>query len=221
MIEHFERFWSIYPRKVAKGQAKKTWGKMVKGMTDAEEHEFADLLVGAINAQKKGRQEHDRTGQFVPPWKHPTTWLNGECWNDEIKSIQEIREESNVQNPACHCGHKSFITTQKQWLCCWHYSEKHCNNGTTGLNVLRQAYKNREPRLPGETGLAYLSRVYGRRKRVSVEPDKNLIPEPESIPESVDDGAWSAEKCQREMEKPAWKKLPTQRSSSGGGGMMR
>lgn len=71
--DRFEEFWSVYPRHVAKGAAKKVFAKIVRrGEVSAE-----TLIEGAR------RYAIEREGQEERFTKHPKTWLNGECWNDE------------------------------------------------------------------------------------------------------------------------------------------
>jgi hypothetical protein len=66
----FVRFWAAYPRRIGKGQARRAWAKAVKG-TDAEK------IIEAASRFAADRGNQDP--QFIP---HPTTWLNGERWND-------------------------------------------------------------------------------------------------------------------------------------------
>jgi hypothetical protein len=175
----FERFWSAYPRKVAKGAARKKWESLIKGLDPEAIKEFTDEVIGSLDAQKKNRRELEGTSQFVPIWKHPTTWLNGECWNDEIKSIQEIRDESKGQKAKCACGQEAFFKT----LCCRCFSNKYCNEGPTGQNTLRDAYKRSPARLSGESGLDYIGRVFGSRKNRSMETAGTVT----GIPDTPDD----------------------------------
>jgi DNA-binding transcriptional MocR family regulator len=65
----FDEFWSVYPRKTAKGQARKAWPAAVRKAT-AE-----NIIKGAIEY----RDDPNREQQYT---KHPATWLNGECWDD-------------------------------------------------------------------------------------------------------------------------------------------
>lgn len=69
--EMFDTFWSAYPRKVAKGAARKAFNKVIKTVP-------LDVLVDAVLKQKKSEQWKDP--KFIP---HPATWLNGERWEDE------------------------------------------------------------------------------------------------------------------------------------------
>ena len=71
--EKFERFWSAYPRKIAKGQAKQTWKKIKPS---------EDLLVkilSTLEVAKKQDQWIRDGGQYIP---YPSTWLNAEGWED-------------------------------------------------------------------------------------------------------------------------------------------
>ena len=68
----FERFWSAFPagRKSGKAKAREAWSKAIK-KTDPE---AIITAAGEYAGSEVGR------GEFV---KMPTTWLNGECWDDD------------------------------------------------------------------------------------------------------------------------------------------
>jgi len=66
----------MYPNKKAKGHARKAFNKL----KDAEQ-------VAAINgviAETDWRDAMATAGAWCPDWKHPATWLNGECWEDDL-----------------------------------------------------------------------------------------------------------------------------------------
>lgn len=68
----FERFWGVYPRKVAKQKARQAWGKALKKVS-------AELIIEV--AGRYAREQADPwRAQFT---KHPATWLHGGCWDDE------------------------------------------------------------------------------------------------------------------------------------------
>ncbi len=72
--EVFELFWKCYPRRVDKGRARKTWLKLrADGVLLAK-------IMTAIDAQKKWSTWTKDGGKYIP---YPSTWLNGERWNDE------------------------------------------------------------------------------------------------------------------------------------------
>ena len=72
----FIEWWTTYPRKVAKIKAKEAWNRAAK-LADPRE---------LINAAARYAQ------QQADPWlrqftKHPATWLNGGCWEDEPEPV--------------------------------------------------------------------------------------------------------------------------------------
>lgn len=71
--EWFIRFWSLYPRKTNRVQAVKAWDKLKPDL------QLCKVMDTAIRAQMQTPQWQDP--QHIP---HPSTWLNGERWNDEI-----------------------------------------------------------------------------------------------------------------------------------------
>ncbi len=73
--ETFDQFWKSYPKKVSKKRAQKIWDKLE--MTD----ELFSQIMDSLEAQKSSPQWQKDNGQFIP---YPTTWLNGQRWEDEI-----------------------------------------------------------------------------------------------------------------------------------------
>jgi phage replication O-like protein O len=76
--ETFNRFWAAYPKKVAKGQAIRTWDKLwVKNKLPEIE-----TIVSAIEKQKQSEKWQEENGRYI---KHPSTWLNAMGWLDECE----------------------------------------------------------------------------------------------------------------------------------------
>lgn len=71
----FPKFWTLYPRKVGKDNAEKAWAKL-KVTPD-----LFDVMVKALAKQVLTPDWLKEKGQFIP---HPSTWLNGKRWQDEI-----------------------------------------------------------------------------------------------------------------------------------------
>lgn len=67
----FDEFWRIYPQKTAKGQARKAWAGAVKRAGGT-----AKILEGAARYAADPNRDPKYTA-------HPSTWLNGERWDDE------------------------------------------------------------------------------------------------------------------------------------------
>jgi len=73
--ERFEQFWTVYPRKVGKGAARKAFAKIKPS------EELLKRMVVAVVAQSKTEMWTKDKGQYIP---NPSTWLNQERWEDEI-----------------------------------------------------------------------------------------------------------------------------------------
>lgn len=71
---YFEDFWKAYPRKTNKGFAKKVFEKL------KVDDVMLTKMIQAIYVQNKTVWK-DKDQQYIP---HPSTWLNGERWEDEI-----------------------------------------------------------------------------------------------------------------------------------------
>lgn len=74
-VTQFDDFWSVYPRKVGKGHARNAWEKAITK---------TDPSV-IINGAQKYRDDKHRDPQFTA---HPSTWLNGERWDDQPTEIK-------------------------------------------------------------------------------------------------------------------------------------
>ena len=72
----FAQFWTAYPRRIAKGEARKAWRQT------ASIRPPLGTLLAAIEAQKRTDQWRKDGGIFIP---HPATWLRGERWDDETE----------------------------------------------------------------------------------------------------------------------------------------
>lgn len=69
----FDKFWSAYPRKAgSKQKARQAFEKVDVPL---------EVLLRAIETQKRSPQWTKDGGQYIP---HPTTWLNGRRWEDDI-----------------------------------------------------------------------------------------------------------------------------------------
>ena len=66
----FDEFWAEYPLKQAKGAAKKAWAKLPAGLNPY------DVVAAAVAY----RNDPNRDPGFT---KHPATWLNAGCWEDD------------------------------------------------------------------------------------------------------------------------------------------
>ncbi|MBD5469239.1 MAG: hypothetical protein HDR21_14010 [Lachnospiraceae bacterium] len=74
--ERFALFWSLYPKKVGKQAALKSW-KRIK--PDAE---LFERILSALEQARGSEQWQRERGRFIP---NPTTWLNQGRWDDELE----------------------------------------------------------------------------------------------------------------------------------------
>lgn len=70
----FEEFWTTYPKRVAKDAAAKAYASALHRATPEQ------ILNGARAYRNDGPRQRAEP-KFT---KHPATWLNGGCWNDEL-----------------------------------------------------------------------------------------------------------------------------------------
>lgn len=75
ILDEFEMFWAAYPRKTAKGYARRIFAKALTRTT-------AITIMQALAAQKAaGMLSGDR--KYIP---HPSTWLAQDRFEDEVVS---------------------------------------------------------------------------------------------------------------------------------------
>lgn len=69
----FNDFWSLYPRRVAKKDARRAWEKI-------SSNQHTEIMIAIFEWARIWREEN-REDSHIP---HPATWLNGERWEDEF-----------------------------------------------------------------------------------------------------------------------------------------
>lgn len=82
--DHWEDFWDAYPRKVGMGAAKRAWTAALKRATPEE------IMAGLY---RTGFSVHR---EFIP---HPSTWLNGQRWNDEDDYEPDEHRYFRIESP--------------------------------------------------------------------------------------------------------------------------
>lgn len=89
LSEAFKGFWNQYPRRAGKKTAEKAFGKAVKEGASPQ-----DIIAGAM------RYAAERDGQEARFTKHPSTWLNAGCWEDEPAPQGANTRQSNQRMSA-------------------------------------------------------------------------------------------------------------------------
>lgn len=81
----FNEFWAHYPRKVGKVNAFKSFKKVCK------DRKMLETIIAALEKHKKTAQWKDV--QYIP---HPSVWLNGHRWEDELDGLIEKAGDSSA-----------------------------------------------------------------------------------------------------------------------------
>jgi len=89
-IDHFESFWSVYPRKVGKAQARKAWDKLK--LND----DTVKMIAENIALRIKYGEWSDANKTFIP---HAATYLNNARWEDEVeqKLVTQIKQPAQIK----------------------------------------------------------------------------------------------------------------------------
>lgn len=75
LLDRFDRWYAIYPRKVGKAAALKTWRRLKPNA------ELAAHMIAAVEAQRQGPDWTRDGGRYIP---NPATWLNQGRWDDVV-----------------------------------------------------------------------------------------------------------------------------------------
>ena len=79
----FEKFWQVYPKKLDKKNAKKSFDKI------NPDEQLTALIISQVNRFKDTSDWKKEDGKFIP---YPSTWLNGKRWEDEFETDTEKEE---------------------------------------------------------------------------------------------------------------------------------
>jgi hypothetical protein len=94
--EQFDQFWKIYPRKVAKGAARRAWDRVMSSPS-------APPLSALLDAASSYAQTQTDPRYIC----HPATWLSQERWSDEQgkpTAAQPIRESDEERRALSLAG---------------------------------------------------------------------------------------------------------------------
>ena len=102
----FDQFWDAYPRKIAKGAARREFGKAIQ-LTDLQ------TMLTAIEAYKTHKPAH-------VDFCHPATWLHQERWDDEWEGDSRV-DASKFRRPSAeearlYRSSRPYLTQDPQWI---------------------------------------------------------------------------------------------------------
>jgi hypothetical protein len=101
--ERFERFWDVYPKKVAKDAAWVEFQKRNPG------DDLTDEMITVIQQQRASEQWRKENGQYIP---NPRTWLHQGRWQDEVPQAA-VKESASDWFEECKTIHGGTCT--KRW----------------------------------------------------------------------------------------------------------
>jgi len=90
----FDQFWNVYPRKFAKGSARKAF----EGALGAAD--FDEIIAGVVRLANDPNLPEER---FIP---YPATWLGREGWHDAPYPAKELKQ---WEKPAELPGHRDWV----------------------------------------------------------------------------------------------------------------
>lgn len=83
MEKAFEIFWAAYPRRIAKGAARKAFAIALRKTT-------LEIMLAAIEQYKRHKPEKI-------DYCHAATWLNGERWEDQWEDAPTVKPQPVVR----------------------------------------------------------------------------------------------------------------------------
>lgn len=93
-VPTFEEFWAAWPKREAKKDALKAWGKMKPAQRI--------VALAALPAHVERWRSEGRARSHIP---HPATWLNGERWDDELGEVFAPQQQKVQSGPAWWSSH--------------------------------------------------------------------------------------------------------------------
>lgn len=81
----FDQFWKLYPRKVGKRAAQKSWQRL----TAQEQSDVLEALPDHLKYWKLKNTE----SEYIP---HPATWLNQGRWEDELDLTEKTLKKPTL-----------------------------------------------------------------------------------------------------------------------------
>ena len=79
----FSEFWDLYDKKIDKAKCEKAWKKLTAKEIEAIKTALPNYIKSTPDTQYR---------------KNPLTWINGKCWNDEVKAPETSSLKMNMNN---------------------------------------------------------------------------------------------------------------------------
>ena len=108
--EDIERVYQAYPLKKAPGAARTAISKAFDRLTERGEADPATYLIDRIAEMRAATARDAAKGAFVPYHKHPATWFNQECYDEE--GLQPLKK---FVLPGGALGTEAELQAQTGW----------------------------------------------------------------------------------------------------------
>jgi hypothetical protein len=95
----FEEFWTAYPRKTAKADARKAWDKR------RPDEALLTVMLAALAIQRQSEAWQKDRGRYIP---YPATWIGGARWTDVL--------EPELTEPGPSGFHRQGTVTDIDWF---------------------------------------------------------------------------------------------------------
>ena len=155
-MSNFDEFWKAYPNRKGKGAAAKKYEKI-----DDETHKS---ILLAIEAQKRYRAAAAKTGEFMPEWCMPATWIFQQRWLDEIGSHSELKER--VSRGTCSIPDCNAEVLGSRFHECEHHYQFDTDGRLKSSMRLVPELRNHYAQHPG---------IHNLRGKAAIEYVKNCI----------------------------------------------
>lgn len=107
-----QTFWKRYPKRKDKSRAYKA---LLKQKPDEQVRE---KIIEGLSAQIQERKLKSSVGEWVPEWKHPSTWINGKNWEDDVElTAKEQPKHGKQQKPMYQHGTWEWYKQEFGWAC--------------------------------------------------------------------------------------------------------
>lgn len=106
--EMFNKFYKAYPKKLSRGQAEKTFEKLVK--EKVIDNDVVDLMVKDLDKRKEFEDWLKDGGQFIP---YPSTYLNNKGWLDEYEIKPTGKQDTKDYNGVKPKGQETTVDYNK------------------------------------------------------------------------------------------------------------
>ncbi|MFW1676426.1 helix-turn-helix domain-containing protein [Pontibacter sp. JAM-7] len=106
--QRFAEWYENYPNKKSRARALKAFTKL------NPDDLLLQRMIHALKSQIENRERAKTAGVWAPDWKHPETWLNGQCWEDDLIEIPDPHTGGNHDKASIRIHGQRLSTVDRQ-----------------------------------------------------------------------------------------------------------